>query len=181
MRRIYSCTYRSSAQANILIRVKVEPKDLLANAIHNESIRQDGPFFVFVFINPQWLMINELRGMMRIFQQKTWRWPSKFEMAQGGSLYFQDVDALPWAQSVLLNVLDLGLVQRLGSDHPFGRCPGIASSSARGARLLATSGQPLLQLSAFEIHRLRDDYKTCHYRAHINQVGKAAQPSIILA
>jgi transcriptional activator for dhaKLM operon len=42
--------------------------------------------------------------------------PSKFELAQGGTLFFQDVDALPLeAQAVLINALELGVIQRLGS------------------------------------------------------------------
>jgi len=45
--------------------------------------------------------------------------PSKFELARGGTIYFQDVEALPLeAQGVLLNVIDLGIVQRLGSNKP---------------------------------------------------------------
>jgi transcriptional activator for dhaKLM operon len=44
--------------------------------------------------------------------------PSKFELAQGGTLFFQDVDALPLeAQAVLINALELGVVQRLGSQR----------------------------------------------------------------
>jgi len=35
-------------------------------------------------------------------------------LAQGGTLFFQDVDALPLeAQAVLINALELGVVQRL--------------------------------------------------------------------
>jgi len=40
-------------------------------------------------------------------------------LAQAGTLFFQDVDALPLeAQAVLLNVLELGIVQRMGSQRP---------------------------------------------------------------
>ena len=107
----------SGAQASVLIRG--EPgtgKNVLANAIHNASPRHDAPFVIFAASSiPNELVISELLGVEddpsgRLRGSR----PSKFELAQGGTLYFQDIEYLPLeAQSVLLNVLELGIVQRI--------------------------------------------------------------------
>jgi transcriptional activator for dhaKLM operon len=45
--------------------------------------------------------------------------PSKIELARGGTVFIQDVDLLPLeAQAALLNVLELEIVQRVGSSRP---------------------------------------------------------------
>ena len=123
MRRIYRIVRSAAnAQASILIRGESGTgKNLLANAIHNESLRREGPFFIFSCSSiPNELIISELLGYDAGFSSKRpGGRPSKFELAHGGTIYFQDIDALPLeAQSVLLNVLDMGIVHRLGSDHP---------------------------------------------------------------
>jgi transcriptional activator for dhaKLM operon len=65
--------------------------------------------------------------------------PSKFELAQGGTIFFQDVDALPLdAQAILLNALEMSIIQRLGSDRPVEiDVRVIASTSADIERLVA--------------------------------------------
>jgi transcriptional activator for dhaKLM operon len=112
----------ADAGASILIRGEVGTgKNVLANAIHNTSRRREGPFVIFSCLSiPNELIINELLGYDENFDPTRLRsQPSKFELAQGGSIFFQDVDALPLeAQSVLINVLELGFTQRLGSQLP---------------------------------------------------------------
>jgi transcriptional regulator of acetoin/glycerol metabolism len=107
----------AGAQASVLIRG--EPgtgKNVLANAIHNASRRQDAPFLIFAASSiPIELVVSELLG---VEEDTTGRLrgsrPSKFELAQGGTLFFQDIECLPLeAQSVLLNVMELGIVQRI--------------------------------------------------------------------
>jgi len=108
--------------ANILIRGESGTgKNTLARAIHNESPWCDGPFLIFPCSSlPGELVLSELLGYEEgVFPKRTGSRPSKFELAQGGTIYFQDIDLLPLeAQSVLLNVLEMGMVQRLGSDRP---------------------------------------------------------------
>jgi transcriptional activator for dhaKLM operon len=107
----------SGAQASVLIRGEQGTgKNVLANAIHNASPRRDAPFVIFAASSiPNELVISELLGIEddpsgRLRGSR----PSKFELAQGGTLYFQDIEYLPLeAQSVLLNVLELGIVQRI--------------------------------------------------------------------
>lgn len=107
----------AGAQASVLIRGEQGTgKNVLANAIHNASPRQDGPFVIFSASSiPNELVISELLGIEEDTSgQLRGSRPSKFELAQGGTIFFQDVDYLPLeAQSVLLNVLELGIVQRI--------------------------------------------------------------------
>jgi transcriptional activator for dhaKLM operon len=103
------------------------------------------------------LIINELLGYDEsLGHGQLGSRPSKFELAQMGTLFFQDVDTLPLeAQSVLLNVLELGIIQRLGSQRPIEvNIRVIASTSARMENLLAQgSFRPALyyRLSTFAI------------------------------
>jgi len=109
----------AGAQASILIRGEIGTgKNALASAIHNAGPRRDGPFVIFSCSSiPNELVVSELLGYdeggdgRHVSGQ-----PSKFELAEGGTLFFQNVDVLPLeAQSILLNALELRMVQRLGS------------------------------------------------------------------
>lgn len=149
----------ADAKASILIRGEVGTgKNALANAIHNASHRRDGPFIIFSCSSvPNELVISELLGYDENtgFARGGSR-PSKFELADSGTLFFQDVDVLPLeAQSVLLNGLELGFIQRIGSRRPIEvNVHVIASTSARMETLLAQgSFRPDLyyRLSTFSI------------------------------
>ena len=108
----------AGAQASILIRGEVGTgKNALASAIHNAGPRREEPFVIFSCPSiPNELVIDELLGYEEEGNSKNMRGrPSKFELAEGGTLFFQDVDVLPLeGQAVLLNALELGVVQRLG-------------------------------------------------------------------
>ncbi len=93
-------------------------KGVLARVIHNESARADGPF---VSINcralPRELTVSEFLG----YEPGAYRragsqgQPSKFELAHDGTLYLEEIDALPLEmQGALLRVIDSGEVLRLG-------------------------------------------------------------------
>jgi len=123
MRRVRRVAKSASrARASILIRGESGTgKNLLARAVHNQSPRRDGPFIIFSCASvPSELIIPELVGYEEELDTHRGRSrPSKFELAEGGTLFFQDVDALPLeTQAVLVNVLELGIVQRLGSTRP---------------------------------------------------------------
>jgi DNA-binding NtrC family response regulator len=109
----------AGAQASILIRGEVGTgKNALASAIHNAGPRNEGPFVIFASASvPAELVISDLLGYDESIENKRVSGrPSKFELAHGGTLFFQNVDALPLeAQAVLINALELGVVQRLGS------------------------------------------------------------------
>ncbi len=132
----------AGAQASILIRGEVGTgKNALASAIHNAAHRREGPFVVFSCSSiPNELVISELLGNEESDDNKHLSGrPSKFELAEGGTLFFQNVDVLPLeAQSVLLNALELGVIQRLGSRRAIEvNARVIASTSANIEALIA--------------------------------------------
>jgi transcriptional regulator of acetoin/glycerol metabolism len=149
----------ADAQASVFIRGETGTGKIpVASAIHNASSRRDGPFMIFACAAvPGELAANELLGFDKgLFNNSPGGRPSKFELVHGGTLYFQDVDALPLeAQGALLNVIDLGIVQRLGSSRPIAADVRIiASSSANMEELIAKGNfRPDLfyRLSSFEI------------------------------
>jgi transcriptional regulator of acetoin/glycerol metabolism len=132
----------AGAHASILIRGEVGTgKNALASAIHNAAHRREGPFVVFSCSSiPNELVISELLGYEEGDENRplTGR-PSKFELADAGTLFLQDVDVLPLeAQSVLLNALELGVIQRLGSQRAVEiNTRVIASTSASIETLIA--------------------------------------------
>ncbi len=147
------------AEASILIRGETGTgKTLLASAVHNESPRRDGPFLIIACSSiPGELVISELLGYAEGASSKQpGGRPSKFELAHGGTIYFQDVDVLPLeAQGVLLNVIDLGIVQRLGSNQPIPVEVRVVASSEMNIEELVSKGNfrsdLFYRLSSFEI------------------------------
>ena len=94
-------------------------KELVASAIHRASHRADKPF---VTVNsaaiPRDLVESEMFGHERgAFTGATERRQGRFELADGGSLFLDEVGDLgPEAQAKLLRVLETGVVERLGSE-----------------------------------------------------------------
>jgi len=90
----------------------------LARAIHNSGGRAAGPFLSFdCRAIPRELVIEEFLG----FEPGAFNsgaatgQPSKFELADGGTLFLEEVDTLPLEmQSILARILDSGEVVRLG-------------------------------------------------------------------
>jgi transcriptional activator for dhaKLM operon len=94
-------------------------KGVITRAIHNESARADGPF---VSVNcralPRDLVIGEFLGFEAGVLRGSQGQPSKFELAHGGTLHLEEVDALPLEmQGALLRVIDTGEVMRLGGSR----------------------------------------------------------------
>jgi transcriptional activator for dhaKLM operon len=91
-------------------------KNHVAQAIHNDSLRASKPFLA---INcraiPHELMASELLGEENDIRIR----PSKFELAEGGTLLLDQVDSLSLEiQSALLQMIETGHVMRLGGTHP---------------------------------------------------------------
>jgi transcriptional activator for dhaKLM operon len=133
-------------------------KNVLASAIHNASPRWEGPFLIFgcSSIPHEWV-VSELLGFDEsVGSKRPGGRPSKFELAHGGTLFFQNVDDLPLdAQAILLNYLDLGIIQRLGSERPIQvDVRVIASSSADIEKMIGEGNfrsDLYYRLSSFEI------------------------------
>lgn len=92
-------------------------KELIARAIHNKSVRKAGPF---IPINcgaiPEQLMESELFGHEKgAFTGAHIQRPGRIELAQGGSLFLDEVAELPLSLQVkLLRFLQDFKVERVG-------------------------------------------------------------------
>ncbi len=97
-------------------------KNPLARAIHNESPRAKGPFIAINCLAiPHELMLSEFLGYEggafsgALAEGR----PSKFELADQGTLFLDEVESLTLEmQAALLQVIDTGHVMRLGGTRP---------------------------------------------------------------
>jgi DNA-binding NtrC family response regulator len=95
-------------------------KELVANAIHNQSSRHNGPF---VAVNcgaiPENLIQSELFGHEKgSFTGACKRKIGKVEMAQGGTIFLDEIGDLPLqAQANLLRFLQEKTIERVGGNE----------------------------------------------------------------
>jgi DNA-binding NtrC family response regulator len=109
-------------------------KDHLAEAIHACGARRAGPFIRIDCASiPPELFESELFGYEKgAFTDAQSRKLGKLELAQGGTLYFDEVAALaPPLQAKLLRVLEERSFTRLGGNQTIALDVRIISSSAR--------------------------------------------------
>ncbi|MDJ0865381.1 MAG: sigma 54-interacting transcriptional regulator [Myxococcota bacterium] len=130
-------------------------KELVARALHRLSARSEGPLVcVASAAIPETLFESELFGHERgAFTDARDAKVGRYEAADGGTLFLDDVDALPLAvQAKLLRALQEGEVQRLGATQP----------RHVDVRVVAASNRDLLA----EVHagRFREDL---YYRLHV--------------
>jgi PAS domain S-box-containing protein len=94
-------------------------KSLTARVIHSISDLREGPLIVFnCAALPHEMIISEMLGTLPNSSEKGVRHTSKFELANGGMLYFQDIDLLPLeGQDILLGFLKTGTIQQSGNSH----------------------------------------------------------------
>ncbi|GAA3942556.1 nitric oxide reductase transcriptional regulator NorR [Litoribacillus peritrichatus] len=111
------------AQSDLTVLITGETgvgKELVAHSIHQASGRADAPL---VAVNcaalPEALVESELFGHVAgAFSGATKNRAGKFELADGGSLFLDEVGELPLvAQSKLLRAIQSGDLQRVGSDR----------------------------------------------------------------
>ena len=95
-------------------------KELLAQAIHNESLRRDGPF---VKVNcgalPDTLLESELFGHVAgAFTDARAERKGRFELADGGTIFLDEIgDTSPAMQVKLLRVVQEGKFEPVGSSE----------------------------------------------------------------
>lgn len=96
-------------------------KELFAQAIHNASSRRDGPF---IFLNcgaiPRELVASELFGYVEgaFTGAKRGGHPGKFELADGGTIFLDEIGDMPLDTQVnLLRVLETKQVVRVGGHN----------------------------------------------------------------
>ncbi len=112
----------AKSKASVLIRGESGTgKELIAKAIHYSSDRADKPFIVInCAAMPDTLFESELFGHEKgAFTGADKARPGKFEQADGGTLFIDEVgDIPPQVQVKLLRAVQFGEVQRLGAKSP---------------------------------------------------------------
>ena len=121
-------------------------KNLLARAIHNDGPRAGGPF---IDINcqaiPHELMPREILGHEQ--DTNTRGQPSKFELAEGGTLLLDEIENLSLElQAALLHVIETRHVMRLGSSTPIPVDARIIATSTANLEDLVAQGSFLSHL-----------------------------------
>jgi transcriptional activator for dhaKLM operon len=134
-------------------------KNILARAIHNSGRRAGGPFLA---INcraiPRELALGEFLGFEAgaFNTAASLGQPSKFELAQGGTLFLEEIESLPLeTQAALQRVIEMGDVIRLGGNRVIPIDVRIIASTTRNIdELLEVDSfrhDLLLRLSSFLI------------------------------
>jgi DNA-binding NtrC family response regulator len=119
MREVYKIVeaVASSTASVLILGESGTGKELVARATHSKSERAKGPFFA---INcaalPKEILENELFGHEKgAFTGSTNEKPGAFEMASGGTLFFDEVaEMAPDIQVKLLRAIETRTVRRLG-------------------------------------------------------------------
>ena len=130
-------------------------KELLARAIHKRSRRAGG---AFILVNcaaiPPSLIASELFGHEKgAFTGALQRRLGRFEAADGGTIFLDEIGELPAeSQVTLLRVLQEREIERVGSSHPI----------PVDVRVLAATNQDLD--AAVEIGKFREDL---YYRLNV--------------
>ncbi len=129
-------------------------KNHLAQAIHNDGANADQPFLsVNCRAIPHELMVGELLGEEEGIHLR----PSKFELADGGTLFLDQVDSLSLEmQAAVLQVIETGHVLHLGGTQPVAVNVRIIVSTSFDLERLISEGSFLPHLyyrfGVFNIH-----------------------------
>jgi len=118
MQRVIDLVARvSESQANVMIRGESGTgKEMVARLVHLNSPRRDKPF---IAINcaalPETLLESELFGIERGVATGVEARPGKFELAQGGTVFLDEIGDIPITlQAKLLRVLQEREIEKLG-------------------------------------------------------------------
>jgi DNA-binding NtrC family response regulator len=135
----------AATDANVLILGENgSGKELIARALHNQSLRADQPFInVDIGAIAESLFESELFGHTKgAFTDARSDRPGRFEIASGGTLFLDEIGNINMQmQAKLLGVLESRTLTRVGSDKPV----------KVDVRLICATNMPL--------HDMVDDYR----------------------
>jgi PAS domain S-box-containing protein len=136
----------SAAQSNAPIIIYGAPgtgKELLACAIHENSLRREQPFIKVncAALNEN-LLESELFGHIKgVFTGADFSRKGKFEAAQGGTIFLDEIGDLPLnTQTKLLRVLQDKEIERVGDHKPISINVRIIASTHKDLHLLIREG-----------------------------------------
>jgi transcriptional regulator with GAF, ATPase, and Fis domain len=118
-------------------------KEMIANLIHHSGPRAPRPFVaVSCAILSETLIESELFGHERgAFTNAIKERPGRFELADGGTLFLDDIDDVPLAMQVkLLRVLQTRTVERVGAARSIPVDVRVLTGSKRDLRQLVEDG-----------------------------------------
>ena len=119
-------------------------KEMVANLIHQSSARRNKPFVpVSCAILSETLIESELFGHERgAFTGAIKDRPGRFELAQGGTIFLDDIDDVPMSMQVkLLRVLQNRTVERLGGTRPIPIDVRVITGSKRALKEIVAEGK----------------------------------------
>jgi len=119
-------------------------KEMVANLIHQSSSRRVKPFVpVSCAILSETLIESELFGHERgAFTGAIKDRPGRFELAQGGTIFLDDIDDVPLTMQVkLLRVLQNRTIERLGGTRAVPVDVRVVTGSKRDLRQLVAEGK----------------------------------------
>ena len=119
-------------------------KEMIANLIHSSSSRRHKPFVpVSCAILSETLIESELFGHERgAFTGAIKDRPGRFELAQGGTIFLDDIDDVPLAMQVkLLRVLQNHTIERLGGTRTIPVDVRVITGSKKDLRALVAEGK----------------------------------------
>ncbi|MBI3264967.1 MAG: sigma-54-dependent Fis family transcriptional regulator [Acidobacteria bacterium] len=119
-------------------------KEMIANLIHHSSSRRHRPFVaVSCAILSETLIESELFGHERgAFTGAIKDRPGRFELAQGGTIFLDDVDDVPLSMQVkLLRVLQNRTIERLGGVRAIPVDVRVITGSKRDLKELVKEGK----------------------------------------
>jgi transcriptional regulator with GAF, ATPase, and Fis domain len=174
-------------------------KELIANLIHHSSARRHRPFVaVSCAILSETLIESELFGHERgAFTNAIKERPGRFELADGGTLFLDDIDDVPLSMQVkLLRVLQTRTVERVGAVRAIPVDVRVLTGSKRDLRQLVAEGTfrddlfyrlnvipiqlPPLRERAEDIPVLVDHFFTRYFRAR-GKEPKPVSPAVLEA
>lgn len=199
MRDVYEHVARvCRSQTTVLIRGESGTgKELIAEAIHYNSLRKDGPFIrVSCAAIPETLIESEFFGHEKgAFTGALIRKPGRFELADGGTIFLDEVGELtPMTQVKLLRVLQEQRIERVGGTETLKVDVRIIAATNAQLEILMEEGKfredlyyrlnvfsiylPPLRDRKTDILLLADHFLQRYGRQHAKAIKRISTPAI---